>query len=117
MSASKAKGTAFETAIVGYLRDNGAPHAERRTLAGSNDRGDIAGTPGFVWEAKNAKRLELAGWVDEMLTECANDGTRLGAVIHKRRGHNVRRAYATLQLDQLCHLLRLAGYLDGNEAT
>lgn len=116
MSTSRAKGTAFETAIVDYLRDHGAPHAERRALGGAKDRGDIAGTPGFVWEAKNAKRIELATWVDEMLAECANDGSRLGAVIIKRSGKNVRRAYAVCQLDQLCMLLRQAGYLDGKDS-
>lgn len=112
VNKSKIKGTRFETDLVDYLTTQGAPHAERRALAGTLDRGDVTGTPGIVWEAKNCQTMSLAGWVDEMLVECANASTRLGVVVHKRRGQNIRRAYATLQLDQLCILLREAGYLD-----
>ena len=59
---SKAKGTAWETAVVDYLRANGHPHAERRALSGNTDRGDIAGVPGVVIECKNAKTMALAAW-------------------------------------------------------
>ena len=63
MSASKAKGTAWESAIAAYLQGAGWVHAERRTLSGANDRGDVAGLPGVVIEAKNAPKLSwLAGW-------------------------------------------------------
>ena len=49
MSASKSKGTAWETAIVRFLKDRGWPNAERRALGGANDRGDIAGVVGVVF--------------------------------------------------------------------
>lgn len=111
---SKQKGTRFETELVDYLTTQGAPHAERRALAGTLDKGDVTGTPGVVWEAKNCQTMSLAAWVDEMLAECANASTRLGVVVHKRRGQNIRKAYCTLQLDQLCLLLREAGYLDAD---
>lgn len=49
MSRSKAKGTAaWESAICRHLATNGFPHAERRTLNGTHDRGDIAGIVGWV---------------------------------------------------------------------
>lgn len=48
MSASKRKGTSWESAIVQFLKENGVAHAERRALAGNADRGDIAGIPGVV---------------------------------------------------------------------
>ena len=50
MSRSKAKGTAAETAVVRFLRAVGFTQAERRTLGGTQDRGDIAGVPGVVIE-------------------------------------------------------------------
>lgn len=33
MSASKDRGTRWETAVVRWLRDHGFPHAERRALS------------------------------------------------------------------------------------
>ena len=86
MSASKRKGTAAETAIVTYLRTMGFTHVERRALNGTQDRGDIAGIPGVVIEAKNCARQELAAWVQEAELERDNDNASLGAVWHKRRG-------------------------------
>ena len=85
MSASKARGTKWETAIARYLVDSGFPSAERRALAGNADRGDIAGVP-VVVEAKNAARTELAAWVDEAQAEAVNAGVDVGVVWHHRRG-------------------------------
>jgi Holliday junction resolvase len=59
VSASRAKGTRFETAICAYLNAEGFPAIERRALAGSADKGDIAGLPVAV-EAKNVKAIRLA---------------------------------------------------------
>lgn len=85
MSASKGKGTAWETAIARYLADSGFPLAERRALAGAFDQGDIAGVP-VVIEAKNCARTELAAWVDEATSEAVNAGVDVGVVWHHRRG-------------------------------
>ena len=86
MSASKRKGTSWETLIVDYLVSHGWKHAERRALAGKNDRGDVAGIPGVVIEAKSANRLELAAWLDETEAERANDNAVHGLLWIKRRG-------------------------------
>lgn len=86
MSASKKKGTAAETAVVQYLRAAGFIQAERRTLGGSHDRGDIAGLPGVVIEVKNCARQELGAWIAEAELERDNDHATLGVVWHKRRG-------------------------------
>ena len=60
VSRERAKGTAWESALVKWLRANGFPHAERRALHGAHDKGDITGIPGLVIEAKHAARVELA---------------------------------------------------------
>jgi hypothetical protein len=80
MSKSKSKGTGWETAITRYLLGEGFPHIERRALSGTSDRGDLAGIPGWVIEAKNCQRTELAAWVDEAAIEQANDGAEFSAV-------------------------------------
>ena len=69
---AKARGTAWETRLVKYLQENGFPYAERRALTGALDRGDIAGIPLVCLEAKNARRHELAQWIDEVVKEKAN---------------------------------------------
>ena len=103
---SKARGTAYETALVGWLQTHGHPYAERRTLAGAHDRGDIAGIPGVVLEAKNCKTIALAAWVDELAVEIGNAGVDIGAVVIRRRGtSDVGRSYAVMPLDVFNRLI------------
>ena len=112
MTASKRKGTAWESAIVDYLRGSGAPHAERRALNGSKDRGDIAGIPGVVVEAKAGAKVELGVWLAEAEAERINDGAALAVVWHKRRGKaSPGDAYVTMTGATLVQLLAAAGYL------
>jgi len=86
VNRSKAKGTSWESAIVDFLSDRQWPNVERRALTGSNDRGDIAGIPRCVIEAKNAARFDLAGWVAEATKERNNAQALFAAVWAKRRG-------------------------------
>lgn len=118
MSKQRQKGTAFESAIVRYLIDQGFAQVERRALSGTSDRGDIAGIPGWVLEAKNCQRTELAGWVDEAALEQANDGAEYSAVWHHRRG-KARPAdgFVTMTGATFVRLLRQAGYGDPLSAT
>jgi hypothetical protein len=107
VSASKKKGTAAETAVVEYLRASGFTQAERRTLNGAKDRGDIAGLPGVVIEVKNCARQELGAWVAEAELERDNDRASLGVVWHKRRGTtDPGRWFVTMSGDQFAALLR-----------
>jgi hypothetical protein len=118
VSASKRRGTAWESAIVDYLRANGAPHAERRALNGAKDRGDIAGIPGCVIEAKSAARVELAAWLDEAHAERDNDGADLGVVWFKRRGKtSPGDGFVLMSGNALRELLMHAGYLAPKETS
>lgn len=113
MSRSKAKGTRFESAIVAYLTEHGFPHAERRALSGTQDRGDIAGIPSWVLEAKNCSATSLGVWMDEALTEQANDGADYSAVWHHRRGKaSPADGFVTMTGSQFVRLIRQAGYGD-----
>jgi hypothetical protein len=108
-SRSKAKGSAWERAIVDYLRGMGWPFAERRLAGAAKDRGDIAGVVGVVIEAKNTARLQLAEWIDEADLERANDGAWLGVVWHKRRGKaSAADGYVTMSGSQFAELLARA---------
>ena len=100
----KRLGTSWETEVVRYLREHGAPLAERRALAGSADKGDIAGTE-YVWELKNTAKIDLAGGIAETLQESQNAGVRHGFLVVKRRRKSTADAYAVMPLSQLCEIL------------
>lgn len=106
MSASKDKGTRFETDVVRYLQANGFPYAERRALAGNLDKGDITGLPGIVLELKATKSIDLAGAVTEAEIEAKNAGVDTFAAVIKRRNKATSEAYAVMPLRKLVELLR-----------
>lgn len=111
MSKSKQKGTAAETAVVNWLKEQGREHVERRSLSGSNDRGDIAGIPVVVIEVKNHATMKLSEWLRELEVEIKNDNADTGVVIHKKKGTtNVGEWYATMSVDLWYQLLEEAGY-------
>lgn len=118
MSANKQKGSAWERAITEHLKAAGWPYAERRLAGSSKDRGDIAGVPGVVIEAKNCAAMNLAGWLEEAELERANDRAWLGVVWHKRRGKAAAAdGYVTMTGAQFTTLLAMAmGLTDGERA-
>jgi hypothetical protein len=111
VNRSKAKGSLAERLVCEYLIRRGWPAAERRALAGSQDRGDVAGIPGVMLEVKSCKTIDLAGWLAEAKVEQANAGATIGAVVAKKRGTtDPGDWYALLTFRQLCDLLAAAGY-------
>ena len=111
MSRSRAKGTAWESAVVAYLIGQGWPHAERRALHGNGDRGDVAGVIGVCLELKSATRVERAAWLDEANQEAANARADLGAVWFKRRGKtSPAHGFVLMDGHTFTQLLKEAGY-------
>lgn len=113
---AKRKGTAAENGVVSYFRLRGWPFAERRALAGTRDRGDLAGIRGIagacVVEVKNCAALSPS-WLDEMRVEQVNDAAALGIVVAKRRGKGDPAEWVAMtSLRQMCDLLAAAGYRD-----
>lgn len=108
---SKSKGREAENAVVDYLRLHGFP-AERRRLTGAQDCGDVGGIKGVAIEIKSEKKLNFAGYIDEMRAETENARARfkeptLGFVVAKRRGtQNPGEWYAVLPLDSMVALLK-----------
>jgi len=111
VSRSRAKGTAWETALVAYLIERGWPNVERRALNGNADKGDIAGIVGWVIEAKNARGITLAAWVKELEAEVRNAKAHGGALWIKRPGKtSPADGYVVLDGTTFTRLLREAGY-------
>jgi hypothetical protein len=103
---SKQKGTAFETAVIEYLKSCGIA-CERRALHGNTDKGDIAGMPDWTFELKNRKALDFGGAVDEARVEAFNAHTKYYAAIVKRpRKGDPSEAFAVMPLAELVILIR-----------
>lgn len=92
VNPSKAKGTAAETACKRHAQANGFPLADRLTLSGQYDRGDLQLTVGVIAEvkagaqAKNASRGQIDSWLEETETERVNAGASIGLLIVQPRG-------------------------------
>ena len=91
--SAKNAGTAMETLVTRYLADQlNDDRIERRRLAGSKDRGDIAGirTPlgeRVVIEVKDyGGRIQAGPWLNEARVEAGNDDAPVAVVVAKRRG-------------------------------
>lgn len=111
VNKSKRRGTAAESAVVSYLVDRGWPHAERRALQGSLDKGDVAGVAGVMVEVKDCVKLDFGGWLKEALTEKVNAKAKVGVVWAKRKGKaDAGEWYVVMTGQQFCDLLIDGGY-------
>lgn len=98
MSVQRRIGTSAETAVVRHLRANGFPHAERKSLHGALDEGDITGTPGVCWEVKGGDAARyltegaIARWLTETEAERVNARADVGVLVVQRLGYGPARA-------------------------
>lgn len=118
VSTAKRKGTWAETVTVTYLNQAGFPYAERRTLSGALDRGDVSLCPGVIAEVKNHRTPHLGPWMAETERERVNAGAELAALIVKPPGLGATRvgqwwagmpygAYANLRGGDMSRLVEL----------
>jgi hypothetical protein len=90
---NKVKGTRWESDVGRYLG------VERiGAIYGNKDQGDL-NDPDWVIECKNELRIDLAGYMDQLIAEWDNAGCKRWAVaIVKRRHKPVKDAYAVMPL-------------------
>ena len=62
MSTARKSGTAAESAVVRWLRDNGWPDVDRAPLRGVLDTGDLTGMPGHVISVKHRGTDQPLRW-------------------------------------------------------
>lgn len=110
-STAKAKGAKTEQMLCDWLRAQGWPHAERRHLSGTDDRGDVAGVHGVCIECKSGAKIDLAGWLAELDRETVNADADTGFVAIRPKGRpDPDDWWAALPLPWIAELLRQAGY-------
>lgn len=106
----KAKGTAFESAVTRWLRDNGFPGADRQPLRGTRDAGDLALCPGVIGECKagkaahNASDAQLVAWLTETEREREHAGADVGLLVVDRFRRPVADSWVVTDSRLLCLL-------------
>lgn len=92
-------GTAGETAVVRAARTRGFPGADRLTLTGNQDRGDVGLAPGVIVEVKSgeaarrASDQKVAKWLLETETERKNAGADIALLVTARPGIGLPNAH------------------------
>ncbi|MDH6625777.1 glycosylphosphatidylinositol transamidase (GPIT) subunit GPI8 [Streptomyces sp. LBL] len=90
---SKAKGTAWESDIVGYLREHHNSGVHRNVQTGARDIGDVAGYYLHALEAKAEKTITLADYIAQANREAVHAGQPFGCAVVKRRMKGVADGY------------------------
>ncbi|MGW6949026.1 hypothetical protein ACWGHD_19130 [Streptomyces xanthophaeus] len=115
---SKAKGTAFESALVTYLREHHNPAAHRNVQMGRLDIGDIDGYYLHALEAKAEKEITLSSYIAQATREAIHAGQPFGCAVVKRRMKGVADAYVVRDLATDVRLMnRLRDMEDALQAT
>lgn len=108
---AKAKGRAFENSIVEYFTKAGWPYTERRRLAGSRDKGDVAGVPAVMVEAKACKEYSLPAWMREVDEQTKHAKAAIGVLWMKLVGkRSASEGLVVMRPETFIRLLREAGY-------
>jgi hypothetical protein len=112
VNRSKAKGTLWESTLRDYLQKSGWPTVERLPLSGSNDRGDLAGIPDVVIEAKaETEWSHLGVAIREAEIERVNARASIGVVWRKRVGSTAAASgYVVMTGATFVELLRRGGF-------
>ena len=122
-NVNKAKGTAFETATIKYLRGRGFKNVYRPATKGKYDTGDIngisnGGTRQAIIQNKNAKTFKLAEWLKGAQEQASQEEVTealpaVPAVLFKRPGVGFTRMgeqYVLMTFEEFVTLLSEAGY-------
>jgi len=106
-------GTAAETAVVRHAKKNGFPDADRLTLTGTKDRGDVALNRSVMIEVKSGRAAEdasdaqILAWMDETVKEQKEGQWPVAFLVTKRKGKgtgSVGQWWAHFWLSDLYHL-------------
>lgn len=111
MHKNAAKGARFELRLRDALRRLGFPHADKTRDGYSRDRGDIEGTPGLAFQAKDVASKSWGTWLNDLDEQKANAKADHAVLVVKRVGiADAGEALAVMRLKDWCTLARDAGY-------
>lgn len=99
------RGPHYESRLAAFFSAVLGIPVERRVMGGIRDRGDLAGIPDWIIEAKNVTTACLGTAMNEAKKEAANAGCRYFTAILNRRNHGLERSYAVVELWALAELI------------
>lgn len=112
---SKAKGSAWESAVTEYLRGRFGI-VERLPTTGAKDEGDLFFTwegRAYVVECKAEQKITLSTYVEEANVEAGHFAAKRklasvppGVAIVKRRNHHVGKAYVVCDLETFIRIVK-----------
>lgn len=106
-------GTRAESGALRAIRKT-FPAAERLTLSGSADRGDIGGCGDFIFEVKGGAQsaapssAQVDAWMGEATVEAKNAGVKHGILVLQRPGYSPNRSerwWAYISVNALSQVL------------
>lgn len=104
-AASRRKGNRWELDVCRLLVEAGWHAVTSRSGRGGTQHGaDIVTDAPVAIEAKNQQRLDLAGWLDQAITQAAQVGLP-AAVFIKRRQKPAHEGYVLMRADQYLEML------------
>jgi len=102
---SKALGYTYEVAVREFLKPS-FPRVKRNgTQYGANDRGDLAGVPGWTIQCKNTKDYAWPKWFEATTLQAKNNKTRWWVIVKKTRGKHARESLFAMTLEKGLELI------------
>lgn len=101
-TASKKRGTETERLVVRFLVSEGFYRAERRALAGENDKGDVTGIEDVCIEVKGDRSNRVAVWKAETVREARNAGADFYFLVVRKDRKPVQEWEVHMPISQLC---------------
>jgi len=104
-ASSRNRGNSFEVAVANFLQAHGWEAITSRNANGGRQHGpDLITDLPVTVEAKNQKRIDLAGWVDQAVEDA---GGELASVWVKRRGRgDVGESYVVMRASDFVEVMR-----------
>jgi len=102
---AKAKGTAWETAWVNYIREHHNPGAHRNVQMGARDIGDVSGYYLHAAELKAEKTITLSDYIAQANRERVHAGEPFACAVVKRRMKGVKDGYVVRDVETDCRLM------------
>jgi hypothetical protein len=87
-SANKRKGDLFNRQIIKHLIAEGITDAHRYQDGYHLDRGDVAGIPGIVIQAKNVVQVKWSNWFLNVRLQQVHAASPIGILALKRQGRS-----------------------------
>lgn len=116
VSASKSKGTKWETAVKEWLNRRGWRGVARHPQHGARDVGDLSGIPQLVIQCKNERTYTWGPYLRELQEQIRNADASAGVlVVHRMNQASVEEALFVMDAESFACMLQATYWGDHEE--